>query len=136
MQPASTIDHTAEIVSAYVANNRVPASELPSLLASVHAALSGISAPPAPNEPSVPEVKKPSAAEIRRSIKPDALISFEDGKAYQVLRRHLGLLGLTPDAYRAKWGLPADYPMTSAAYAAKRSALAKQIGLGSLRRKK
>ena len=70
---------------------------------------------------------------IRKSIKPDALISFEDGKAYKTLKRHLSRRGLTVEAYKAKWGLPSDYPMTAASYSATRSAMAKSLGLGSLR---
>ena len=123
---------TADLVSAYVNNNSVPASELPSLLVQVHGALVRLSAPPveAGNE-----VEKATPAQIKKSITPDALISFEDEKPYKTLRRHLTLRGLSPEAYREKWGLPKDYPMTSANYSAARSALAKELGLGNQRRK-
>ena len=119
-------------MSAFVSNNNVPVSELPALIASVHAALAGLGKE-APAEPAGPE--KPTPAQIRKSITPDALISFEDGKSYKTLRRHLTMRGLTADGYRAKYGLPADYPMTSASYSAQRSVLAHSFGLGQMRRK-
>ena len=125
-------ERTADLVAAYVSNNNVPVSELPALIASVHAALTGLGKE-APAEPAVPD--KPTPAQIRKSITPDALISFEDGKPYKTMRRHLTLRGLTPEAYRAKWDLPADYPMTTANYSAQRSALAHSFGLGQQRRK-
>jgi len=79
-------------------------------------------------------VEKPTAAQIKKSITPDGLVSFEDGKSYKTLRRHLTIRGLTPEAYRAKYGLPVDYPMTAPSYSAQRSALAKSLGLGQFRR--
>ncbi|BAQ50427.1 MucR family transcriptional regulator [Methylobacterium aquaticum] len=100
---------TAELVSAYIANNSIPASELPALMANVHAAIKGLTGTPSP-ETAKPE--KATPAQIRKSITPDALISFEDGRLYKTLRRHLRLRGLSPEAYREKWGLPFDYPMT------------------------
>ncbi|CAO4152615.1 Ros/MucR family transcriptional regulator [Methylorubrum extorquens] len=119
-----------EIVIAYVTRNHVQAAELPGLLRNVHAGLltlsSGSVAPPE-------ERRTLTAAEIRRSIQPEGLISFEDGKAYKTLRRHLARLGLTPEAYRAKWGLPVDYPMTASDYSAQRSQLARDLGLGKSR---
>ncbi|TXN24949.1 MucR family transcriptional regulator [Methylobacterium sp. WL119] len=123
---------TADIVSAYITNNHVQVGELPNLIVSVHASLTGLG-----NQvPTVsPEVEKPTPAQVRKSVTPDALISFEDGKSYKTLRRHLTLRGLTPEAYRAKWGLPADYPMTTANYSAQRSALAHSLGLGQKRTK-
>ncbi|TXN08256.1 MucR family transcriptional regulator [Methylobacterium sp. WL103] len=129
---SNTIELTADLVAAYVSNNNVPVSELPALLADVHGALSGL-ANAASAEPAGPE--KLTAAQIRKSITPDALISFEDGKSYKTLRRHLTLRGLTAEQYRTKYGLPADYPMTSAVYSATRSALAHALGLGQQRRK-
>ena len=123
---------TADLVSAFVSNNNVPVAELPALIASVHAALTGLGNEAAA-EPAGPD--KPTPAQIRKSITPDALISFEDGKSYKTLRRHLTLRGLTADAYRAKYGLAADYPMTTANYSAQRSALAHALGLGQQRRK-
>jgi len=122
---------TANIVAAYVSNNHVQVSELPKLLAGVHAAVQAAAqghaaAPAVTGGP----VEKPSAAEIRRSVGRDALISFEDGKPYKTLKRHLTGRGLTPERYREKWGLPRDYPMVALDYAERRSALAKAIGLG------
>ncbi|WP_246691714.1 MucR family transcriptional regulator [Methylobacterium sp. WL12] len=99
---------------------------------SVHAALAGLGNEAAA-EPAGPE--KPTTAQIRKSVTPDALISFEDGKSYKTLKRHLTLRGLTPEGYRAKYGLASDYPMTTANYSAQRSALAHALGLGQQRRK-
>ena len=113
--PDNNLDMTADLVSAFVSNNNVPVAELPALIASVHAALAGLGKE-APAEPAGPE--KPTAAQIKKSVTPDALISFEDGKSYKALKRHLTLRGLTPEGYRAKYGLPADYPMTTANYSA------------------
>ncbi|MCJ2042688.1 MucR family transcriptional regulator [Methylobacterium sp. J-059] len=127
-----SIEMTAELVAAFVSNNSVPVAELHNLIASVHTALGGLSNE-APAEPAGPE--KPTAAQIRKSVTPDALISFEDGKLYKTLRRHLTIRGLTPESYRAKYGLAADYPMTTANYSAQRSALAHSLGLGQKRRK-
>ena len=132
IQTTDIIELAGDIVSAYVSNNNVPMSELPGVIASVHAVLLGLSKGE-PAEPAGPA--KPTAAEIKRSVKHDGIVSFEDGKTYKTMRRHLTLRGLTPEAYRAKYGLPADYPMTSAAYSAQRSALAKSLGLGNQRRK-
>ena len=124
---------TADIVSAYVSKNSIPPSELANLLASVHAAVSSIAAGGA-GAPTKDGVEKATPAQIKKSITPDALISFEDGKPYKTLRRHLTLRGLTPEAYRAKHGLSADYPMTSASYSAQRSELARALGLGNNRK--
>jgi predicted transcriptional regulator len=132
-QPEQQLDFasiTADIVSSYVANNSVHRAELPNVIASVHAALQSLIAPKQ-DEPERPQPIVP----IRKSITPDFLISLEDGKKYKTLKRHLGKLGLTPDEYRAKWGLPADYPMVAPNYAAKRSELARSSGLGQQRRK-
>ena len=120
----------AEIVTAYVTHNHVQAAELPGLLRSVHAGLLRLGS--GSGEPTE-ERRTLTAAEIRRSIRPEGLISFEDGKAYKTLRRHLTKHGLTPEAYRAKWGLPSDYPMTAPAYSAQRSQLALDRGLGRTR---
>ena len=118
---------TTQIVTAYVVGNRLPATELPGLIKGVHASLQGLASGP----PQLAEKQRVlTPGEIRRSIQPDALISFEDGKAYKTLRRHLTRLGLTPEAYRAKWGLPLDYPMIASAYSAQRSQLARGFGLG------
>lgn len=122
----------ADIVSAYISNNHVQVGELPNLIVSVYASLTGLGS----QVPAVsPEVEKPTPAQIRKSVTPDALISFEDGKSYKTLRRHLTLRGLTSEAYRTKYGLPADYPMTTANYSAQRSELARSLGLGQMRRK-
>lgn len=131
-QPADYVDLTADIVSAYVSNNSIPRSELADLLASVYAAVSKLAAKDSA-APSKEGAEKPTAAQIRKSITPDALISFEDGKPYKTLRRHLTIRGLSPEAYRAKHGLPVDYPMTSASYSAQRSELARTLGLGQQR---
>jgi predicted transcriptional regulator len=122
----------SELVAAYVSNNRVPASELPGLIGTVHAALNGIASGNAASDATASDekVEKPTAAQIRKSIRPDGLISFEDGKAYKTLKRHLTKHGLTPHSYRAKYGLQADYPMVCPSYSEARSALAKNIGLG------
>ena len=125
-------DLTADLVCAYVANNNVPVSELPTLIATTHAALTGLGSPGAP---ATPAVEKLTSSQIRKSMTHEALISFEDGKPYKTLRRHLTGLGLTPEAYREKWGLPRDYPLTAASYSEKRSALAKSLGLGLQRGK-
>jgi predicted transcriptional regulator len=122
------VELTADIVSAYVAKNSVQGADLPTLIAEVHAALQGLDAP----KQAEAEKQQP-AVSIRKSITPDFLISLEDGKSYKTLRRHLAKLGLTPDAYREKWGLPRDYPMVAASYAQRRSELAKSSGLGQLR---
>ena len=122
----------AELVAAYVSNNRVPATELPALIRTVHAALNGIANGTAADGANAPaeEVELPTAAQIKKSVRPDGLVSFIDGKAYKTLKRHLTKHGLDPNSYRAKFGLPVDYPMTAAAYSEARSALAKNIGLG------
>jgi predicted transcriptional regulator len=123
---------TTDIVSAYVSNNRVPPAEMPALLSSVHAAIAGLGSAPASAEP---ERDRPTAAQIRRSIKPDALISFIDGKPYKTLKRHLSGHAMTIEGYRARFGLPRDYPTTAPSYSAQCSALAKSAGLGQQRRK-
>ncbi|TGD98089.1 MucR family transcriptional regulator [Methylobacterium nonmethylotrophicum] len=119
---------TADIVSAYVANNPVPAAEVPGLIASTYAALTHLGSPAEP-EP----VKLEPPVPIRKTVTPDHIISLEDGKPYKALKRHLAGRGMTPDEYRRKWGLPVDYPMVAANYAAQRSELAKSSGLGQSR---
>lgn len=118
---------TADIVSAYVEHNSVAASDLPALINSTFAALSGIGEPVVEVTERAP---KATVAQVRKSLTPDKLISFIDGKGYSMLKRHLAVHGLTPAAYREKFGLPADYPLVAASYAAKRSALALKAGLG------
>jgi len=125
--PTSLIELTADITAAYVGNNSVPPSELTSLIKGVFSALSGVGEPPA--EP-VSEPQTPAVA-VRKSVTEDFLICLEDGRKFKSLKRHLrSKYNLTPDEYRAKWGLPKTYPMVAPAYAAARSALAKQMGLG------
>ncbi|GJE43289.1 MucR family transcriptional regulator [Methylobacterium soli] len=132
MDHAETIEHTVEIVCSYVANNPVPAGELPKLIQGVYGAFVGLTQPQAPAGASEAAVEPATASQIRKSITPDALISFLDGKPYKTLKRHLTKHGLTPEGYRARFGLPADYPMTCPNYSAQRSALAKSLGLGTL----
>lgn len=118
---------TAEIVSAYVSKNSVPASALPALIGSVYRSLVALrteqaAAPVEPQKPAVP---------IKKSVQDDFIICLEDGKKFKSLKRHLGVhYGLTPAAYREKWNLPHDYPMVAPSYAAERSALALKLGLG------
>jgi predicted transcriptional regulator len=121
---------SADIVAAYVSRNSVTPSGLPALIGSIHEALSklGTVEPVPSTEALVPTVP------IRKSISPGFLICLDDGKKFKSLKRHLASHGMTPDQYRAKWNLPKDYPMTAPDYAAKRSALAKSIGLGQLRK--
>ncbi|GEO18587.1 MucR family transcriptional regulator [Microvirga aerophila] len=121
----------ADIVSAFVSNNSVPVTELSSLIANVHASLQNVGQPARKQD----DAKPAPAVSVRKSVTPDYLISLEDGKQYKSLKRHLGKLGLTPEAYREKWGLPRDYPMVAPNYAAKRSELAKSMGLGQQRSK-
>jgi len=118
---------TAEIVSAYVSNNPIAANQLPDLIKSTFECVNSLSAEAA--EPVI-ENKDP-AVPIKKSIKDDHLVCLEDGKTFKSLKRHLkSYHGLSPDEYRAKWGLSADYPMVAPAYAERRSKLAKEIGLG------
>lgn len=125
------IELTADIVAAYVANNSVPVVDLPTLLSGVHAALATLGQTGAPAEL---DVKRPTPAQIRKSITPDALISFIDGKAYKTLKRHITGSGLTIEQYRQRYGLPHDYPMTAATYSAMRAEFARTAGLGHTRR--
>lgn len=122
-----TIELTAEIVSAYVSNNPVPIGELPGFIASVHTALAALTG--ASKEVPAPELKP--AVNPKKSVHDDYIVCLEDGKKFKSLKRHLmSHYGLTPEDYRAKWNLPADYPMVAPNYAAARSALAKKMGLG------
>ena len=118
---------TAQIVSAHVSHNPVPASELPGLIQEVFRTLSGVGSHPAP-EPERPQPAVP----VKKSITPGYLICLEDGKKLKMLKRHLKTsYNLTPEQYRERWGLPADYPMVAPDYAKHRSSLAKKIGLGT-----
>jgi predicted transcriptional regulator len=122
---ADILGLTAQIVSAHVSKNQVGTDALPSLIQSVYRSLSTagtVEAPPAAQEPAVP---------IKKSVFPDYIVCLEDGKKLKMLKRHLHTsYGLSPDAYRNKWGLPRDYPMVAPNYTATRSTLAKSIGLG------
>jgi len=124
---AQLVELTADIAAAYLSANTVPAAELPSLIQTIHQALSGVtSGAPAPAS----EPQKPAVA-LKKSITPDYLISLEDGKKYKSLKRHLRTkYNMTPDDYRTKWGLPKDYPMVAPNYAAARSEMARSMGLG------
>jgi predicted transcriptional regulator len=127
------IELTARIVSSYVSNNTVPSGEIANLISQVHAALKrvsgGLAAGPA-------EAVKP-AVPVKRSINSDYIVCLEDGKKFKSLRRHLRTqYDMTPEQYREKWGLPPDYPMVAPNYAAARSQLAKQMGLGQQRRRR
>ena len=127
------IQLTANIVSAYVSNNTVSSAEMPALISQVYSALmrvskgAAVAAPAAPLTPAVP---------VKRSITPEYLVCLEDGKKFKSLKRRLRQYRMTPDQYRAKWNLPADYPMVAPNYAAARSQLAKQMGLGQQRRQR
>ena len=121
---------TADIVAAHVGNNNIEVAEIPTLIRSVHGALAGLSNPVEASvqraEPAVP---------VRSSVKPDYIVCLEDGRKLKMLKRHLMThYNLTPEQYRAKWNLPADYPMVASNYAEQRRTLAKQIGLGTQRR--
>jgi len=122
---------TADIVAAHVSNNSVAVNDLPNLIQNVHSALSGIS-----SRRSAPEARPEPKVAIRSSVKPDFIVCLEDGKKQKMLKRHLMTNhGMTPDEYRQKWGLPADYPMVAPNYAEQRRTLAKSIGLGTKRRR-
>ncbi|MFC6791802.1 MucR family transcriptional regulator [Methylobacterium komagatae] len=123
------IEMTGEIVAAYVSHNHVAVGDLPALIASVHASLHGFTAPGA-GLPAEEATDKPTMAQIRKSVKPEGIVSFIDGKTYKTLKRHLTSHGLDPDSYRERYGLPSDYPMVALAYSEKRSSLAKSLGLG------
>ena len=129
------IDLTTSIVGAYVTNNSVPPAGLADLIANVYAALSQVQS----GGTTVEAVVEPSrpAVPIKKSVAADYIICLEDGKKFKSLKRHLSShYNMTPDQYREKWGLPADYPMVAPAYAEARSNLAKQMGLGQQRRKR
>jgi len=127
------IQLTAEIVSAYVSNNTVPSSDIPALINQVHAALTRVSGSPgeAPVEPLKPAIS------VKKSVTPEHIVCLEDGKKFKSLKRHLRTqYNMTPEQYREKWSLPTDYPMVAPNYAAARSQLAKQMGLGQQRRRR
>ncbi|WP_442583668.1 MucR family transcriptional regulator [Mesorhizobium sp. ASY16-5R] len=123
----SLLQLTADIVSAYVMNNPIPAGSLPDLIADINTSIRSLGGPIPLPEP----VELVPAVPIKKSITPDYLVSLEDGRKFKSLKRHLmAHYGLTPEQYRKKWSLPADYPMVAPGYAARRSELAKGMGLG------
>ena len=132
-QASGLVELTADIVSAYVGNNAVPAGDLPSLINDVYRALSGAVGGV---EEAKPVVEEKPAVPVKKSITPEFLICLEDGKKFKSLKRHLRThYNLSPEQYREKWGLAPDYPMVAPNYAKARSNLAKQMGLGQRRRK-
>ena len=125
--PETLIALTADIVSAHVSNNSVAVSDLPLLIQNVHNALATLG-----DELVEPEVKQEPAVSVRASIRPEYIVCLEDGKKLKMLKRHLMThYQLSPEQYRAKWNLPADYPMVAPNYAEQRRSLAKKIGLGT-----
>jgi len=130
-QTPNYLELAADIVSAFVSNNSVPAADLPALIGSVHDALNRV----ASGSTEQPKEDLRPAVPIKKSVQPDYIVCLDDGKRFKSLKRHLRTVyNLTPDQYRAKWGLPASYPMVAPNHAARRSELAKRIGLGARRK--
>ena len=130
-KPNELLTLTANIVAAHVANNSVAVSDLPQLIRDVHGTLAGVA-----SGADQQETKLTPAVPIKKSVQPDFIVCLEDGKKLKMLKRHLKTAyNMTPEEYREKWGLPADYPMVAPNYAKQRSKLAKQIGLGTRGRK-
>jgi predicted transcriptional regulator len=125
IEETALITLTAEIVSAYVTKNRLPQAGLPDLIASISDSVRKLGEPVSAPEPVLVPAVNP-----KKSVHADHIVCLEDGKKFKSMKRHLTSHGLTPQQYRAKWGLPADYPMTAPNYSATRSAMAKNIGLG------
>ncbi len=126
-QDTTLVELAADIVAAYVSHNSLSAAELPKLIGDIHNTLTSL------GQPVAAEVEAPAltpAVSVRKSITPDYLICLDDGRKFKSLKRHLQTLGMTPDEYRTKWGLPKDYPMVAPNYSATRSELARQSGLG------
>jgi len=133
MATGNFIDLTANIVSAYVSNNTVSTADIPALISQVHGALVRVSG----GQSDVPAEPLKPAVPVKRSITAEHIICLEDGKKFKSLKRHLRTqYNMTPEQYREKWGLPPDYPMVAPSYAAARSELAKQMGLGQQRRRR
>jgi predicted transcriptional regulator len=131
--PSNAIAIAADIVSAYVSHNPLPPADLPALIREVHSALQQVAGGVAA---AAAEAQRP-ATSVRKSLNPDYIVCLEDGKRFKSLKRHLrSQYGMTPEQYREKWSLPADYPMVAPNYAKARSALAKELGLGQQRRKR
>jgi predicted transcriptional regulator len=121
----------AEVAAAYFSNSHVNSAEIPNVISQIAASLDAVGAQPAEPAPAAePEQSKATPSQIRKSVTENGLVSFEDGRTYKTLRRHLSTRGLTPEQYRQKHGLPADYPMVAPSYSARRSELARTIGLG------
>lgn len=120
----------AEVAAAFFSNSHVNASEIPNVVQQIAASLGGIGGQAAASAAEEKSQTRMTPAQIRKSITPDGLMSFEDGRPYKTLKRHLSGRGLTPADYRAKYGLPSDYPMVAPNYSAARSAMAKNLGLG------
>lgn len=123
-------DLTARIVTAYVSRNALLVSELEALIVSIHTALTAVREPQRPTAKSRSPIDRPTAAQIRRSLAGDGIVSFIDGQTYKVLKRHLSKHGLTPYDYRKRYGLPFDYPIVAPEYSARRSIMARSSGLG------
>ena len=122
-----TLRMAVDIVTAYLSNNPLPAATIPDLIATVHGALANIGRP----SEETPQTSRKPAVAVRKSVTPDYIVCLEDGKQLKMLKRYLrSNYSMTPAEYRAKWGLPADYPMVAPNYAKQRSDFAKQIGLG------
>jgi len=128
-QTTDFVELASDIVSAYVSNNPVRPGDLPDVIRQVHTALEALASGAAAASPEA-EIEKPTAAQIRKSVTPEGIVSFLDGKSYKTLKRHLSTHGLDPHSYRQRYGLAADYPMVAPEYAKRRSDLAKSIGLG------
>ena len=132
LTPAAVLRMTADVVAAYVSNNSLPAGDLTKAISTIHESLSALN-----DDGNTPAEPLKPAVSIRRSVTPDYIVCLEDGKKLKMLKRHLRTTyGLTPDEYRAKWSLAADYPMVAPNYAKQRSDFAKKIGLGRKARKR
>jgi predicted transcriptional regulator len=134
-QNHSLRDLVAEVAAAYFANSHVAVGEIGPVIEHIARSLSAVgdSSPAVTVTAEDAPARRLTAAQIKKSITPEALISFEDGKPYKTLRRHLSVKGLTPEQYKEKWGLPKDYPLVAASYSAARSQMAKDLGLGNRR---
>ena len=135
MESFDAVEVAAEVVASFVGHNSVQMGELPGLIQAVHAAVARLAG--GVESTTLKEAKaepKAPAVSIRKSVTPDYLVCLDDGKKFKSLRRHLAALGMTPEQYREKWNLPQNYPMIAPNYAAKRSELAKKIGLGQKRK--
>ncbi|MEE9483187.1 MULTISPECIES: MucR family transcriptional regulator [Methylobacterium] len=120
----------AEVVSAYVGHNAIPMADVPALIRLVQGTFRAIGEGTAANQPAVPSMAPTPPVPVNKTVTRDYIISLEDGRPYRSLRRHLGTRGLTPEQYRRKWGLPANYPMVAPSFSAQRSEIAQRIGLG------